>query len=500
MSSNLFIILHRLLQSRQLFTYDYLAQKLGFTTKDIMSYQYHIEQYLNRYDLKIIKVEESIYRIVGNTENFQTCLTHCLNYLDKGYQFDRKTRIEIIKILILNFKSKYTARHLAELLFVSLTTIYNDLRVVKDNLLEYGVKIISHGNGIISNKSSEACKRRAIFDSLTYLYDNQNDELLYLHPLSTYINYCYDFYMCAEIENFFMQHNYIVKESTIIRITIFIKLCLLRQKHGATIDLSDYMTIPCNVDCDNDLLLHVMNFIEGLSFNYGCLIDRMESRFMAQYIVDEFNDHNCATHPQLNIKELQEDIKLYLIQHLTMEVDEDFLDKLENILSPKMEPKLNKNDYMKILQLMQTDYSELFALFNYIATELGKKYKLKCKQLMDLCVGIFADLMQIQDYYINRIKILLYAHPNDFVNKFNCLRLRNHLPKTVKITVSRVEMSGNYDLVISSVDTHLGTYNLKTDFITANDILALTTQIEKIREEKRKELWLKKLGKFYEII
>lgn len=166
LSTRLNKILDKLINSNEYLTSAYLAKLSGVSSRTIRSDIKELNEFLILYDMKIISVKGKGSKLdIKNKKHLKKLLKDIsvrdeleLNTIP---DFPHQRIIYIIKRL-LSTNNPITLEKLADELYVSLSTIKNDLKVVKLTLKDYKLKIIVKENKGIMIEGKEIDKRFCI--------------------------------------------------------------------------------------------------------------------------------------------------------------------------------------------------------------------------------------------------------------------------------------------------------------------------------------------------
>lgn len=172
-------ILKRLKNSTQPISSKALAQDIGCSTKTIQVEVKNLNSTLE--DINIDSIRGIGYKLAGDTSS--------INFIDSKIDENDIDRVSyILKRILLLYKDKtLKIESLADEMYVSLSTIKNDLKEVKDILKKYNLKIVSkHKLGIGIEGDLKNIKKCILESSLKY--DDINLEDFFTNNIKESIN------------------------------------------------------------------------------------------------------------------------------------------------------------------------------------------------------------------------------------------------------------------------------------------------------------------------
>ncbi|WP_373893790.1 transcription antiterminator [Virgibacillus sp. CBA3643] len=215
-----------------------LASQLGVTSRTIREDIKVINDKIKTYQTQIISKKSKGYKISSqSTEQLEVLLntieSEHLSINDNSITPDDRVRFIIKRLLYSNESIKLQS--LADELFVSVSTIKNDLKRVKDILNKYNIKVIKTNRGIQA-KGNEINKRFCISDYFIY-----NEEINHSFIIKLVNNFGYhfsdkDINQIKEILLKELKENKVeITDETLNKIAIHIIIAIGRIKSGQPI-------------------------------------------------------------------------------------------------------------------------------------------------------------------------------------------------------------------------------------------------------------------------
>ncbi|WP_130805907.1 BglG family transcription antiterminator [Senegalia massiliensis] len=464
-------IINILINNKKFTTIEQLAHKLKTSNRTIRYDLDSIDIWLDSNDFPmLIRVPRKGIKLNiagGELNELRKHFTHS-NYYE--YVLSPEERRDVILLELLKSNKPLTFSILAEKMFVSITTIYNDLNYVEDWLNKFNIKIIRKtGFGMVI-EGKEEDKRQAIatlLKSLAIPYNRRKDTS---NDSKNYIDYLKDWFPRIDFE--------------------YIKNMLC--------EVEDLLEIKFSYEGFNSLLFHIGLTVERISSNQAISINNPKLKEMmnkSEYIVASKLSQKLSQYYNIEIpKEEIAYITLHIIASKLSDVEDNekyfeknsllslvidqMIESVETELNIEIEntnrlkrdlyihlnPTINRLMFNKPLQNpllteIKNKYNDIFLASSKASEFLEESFNIKVTEheiayiTMHFGAAIESQSIHPKEY----TKILLVCGSGIGTSRLLSIKLKSHF-KNFKIVnilshenVNKYKDNIDFDLIISTI-------------------------------------------------
>lgn len=269
------------------YTADYFSHKIGAARRTIQMDMKAIKEELDNIGFATLQAKRAkgSYLNIDNYDMFSDWMNNlCVQYTSKGISTYPMQRIAKIVYLLLERFRDMPMHELEAELFISRSTLLNDLRCVQKNLAEYNLKLTKENNRL-NVLGSEIDKRRCLADNSLFL--------AHLQGLGKHGDNCIDMQRLSYLKNVlldsFIENQYYISATDFNNAVLNLNIILHRVTKSFFIKQAD-LTISDNIDRE----LNIANKIfDKLKLRFLCNIPVEEIRFFAVYLkgAEAFKNH-----------------------------------------------------------------------------------------------------------------------------------------------------------------------------------------------------------------
>lgn len=427
-----------------------ISNDLNISTRTIRSYV----SKLNSNYPKIISSSVKGYKI-----NETIALSYLNNLKRVSIPQTRSDRIHyIIQKLITNYASNQpiSMGNLEDELFVSSTTLQNDLKVVRKKLIEQDLKLNNLDNALIIY-GSEKNKRAAISK---LIYSEVNGAFISETRIQTFfphydVKYIYEI-VTEELKHYHLFYNDYALSSLILHIVILLD----RVQHGLTYssklsetntkefevskkianNLSNYFSINLPTQEIYEISLLLRNRTSSLNFKELKTAD----------LIQEFGSGSY----NLTKKLIDEVDKVYYVHLNTIDFMSKFTFHIHNLLSRSNKSYRTHNP---LTETIKTQYPMIFEIALYIANRLNEicNIQINSDEISYIALHIGGELESQQDME-NKISCVLYSPQYYDQNLLMVKKLKKTFPsliiKGVTSNIQELSSRKGIDCIISTLE------------------------------------------------
>ena len=414
--------------------------------------------------------------------------------------------LSIIRKLI-NSQNESNFYDLADELFISESTLYNDLKQAREILTEFSLEIERIENNIFI-KGSERDKRKLIYHLLSI--ENDNNFIAFAeNGLSLEIHQQQD--LRESIVSVFNQHDFHLNDFGLNNLLIHILVIVDRIKKGKQISEA----IPQNKIEDSVFYQTARELRDLIEAQYAISISKAELYYLTLIIASNSNPQNYSLVTSDNISEFIDDHFISLTQNAVRKLEEVYyLEPFDNafmvnftIHIDNMIQRAHNNLSMKnpLTINIKTSYPLIYDMAVYLASEIGCFEKITISEdeitFIAFYIGAYLEKNKskvdkitctfIYAQYHNLHQIALTHLKEEFNNEILFVKI---------VPVNEANQAEiKTDIIISTIDLRLKTsakiirINI---FPTNQDIEFIRKEINTIKQQRKQESVVQNIKRF----
>lgn len=469
-----------------------LAIEIGVSKRTIKNYinfwkaeKYPIDSGVKGYRLKYKNISNSKSAVQTAQNSSQERINWIINYL-------------ITKNSIINFYD------LATELYVSETTILQDLKKVKNKVASYGMHLERNGDNF--KLIGEERRKRSLLSSL--IYEETSGTFMNQEVIQKNFNDIDVSFLRKIILNFFSKRNIYLNTFDLNNILLHFVIVIERLKHGHVI--SKVRSIEATDVKDENKIAHeiVASVEETLAIKFEAP-DFQELELIVESVVIN-KDHKLRNQIKPETTELVSDLIKYVWDNYHINLDnESFKDRfslhLDRLITRARQEKVQHNPIANNIKNSSPTIYECAVIIadrisqklnitiddneiGYIAMHIGNAM---AEQISDK--EKLAAIILIPQYYDNAA--ILTGKIQKYFAQYINIKSEIHDPAQLR------ERKSEIDLIIAVdsnyIDEKISTVNI-SQFFLKNDIQKLTIAITTKQHQLRKEIFQENLFEFFD--
>lgn len=461
MKERIYKIITYLMNHSETITYEDLAKQIAVSTATIRNDLIEVEDILTTHHIKLIKIRGNGVKLEGNLHDINQLKNKFIWGKEEDHIFNDDRLCDIAYLLIEN-KQEYTRiEDLADILYVSATTIRNDLNRLKENLAKEGIDVeVKKKKGV--RISGEEQKLRKIFShvflSQTKILDPYGFKSTY-QPIQKrmitllHIDPSYIFSCLRKLESK-LQCSF--SDEAFNAILIHIAIAIKRIQGGKSVD------VPTQVDLHGYEKEYeaVTKLCDELKEHYHVCFNDMEIYQLFSMIISgnlRYNSTIDTTSEDQNcIKAIAEEIIQLVENTKQIEIDRSrYVDNLILHIRPLLNRMQRDIDLENpLLEDVKKEYSDAYGIA-WMTNTIFRKYL--GKNVNEDEIGFIAIHIQTMiESEDDNIKAILVCSNGVGISQLLAVRLKNHFQRIQIVSICSVDsfMKNPYrkdaDLVLST--------------------------------------------------